>query len=50
MNADPMIPKISVTPLAAMVSTNASEGVILAIFCYLNNLCGEAVCCQQPGF
>jgi hypothetical protein len=28
MKADPMMPKISVTPLATIVSTNASEGVI----------------------
>ena len=28
MKAEPMMPKISVTPLAAMVSTKASEGVI----------------------
>ncbi|MCZ7559512.1 MAG: hypothetical protein M5U30_05165 [Burkholderiaceae bacterium] len=28
MNAEPMMPNMSVTPLATIVSTNASEGVI----------------------
>jgi hypothetical protein len=28
MKAEPMMPKMSVTPLATMVSTKASEGVI----------------------
>ena len=28
MNADPMMPKMSVTPLATIVSTKASDGVI----------------------
>ncbi len=28
MKADPMIPKMSVTPFATRVSTNASDGVI----------------------
>lgn len=31
INADPMMPNISVTSLATIVSTNASDGVIVVL-------------------
>ena len=42
MKAEPMMPKMSVTPLATMVSTKASEGVIFCTPCTAWRVSGAA--------